>query len=638
MKIAFKKNYLMILDILIVNFTTLFALYLRFDWNIPSIHIRFYYSMIVPMCILIIVTNSIFDLYSSLWKYAGVEEMVATVKSVTLFSLGNFIIEFLFLHKTLGYELYRMPFSIMIISWMLNVVIIGGSRFIFRIVNSMEISVNNNICEQRNALVIGAGDAGNLLIKELKKHSEVQGYPVAVIDDDESKIGKKISGVPIIGGRHEIPSAIEKYNIQEIIMAIPTIDISDKKEIFDICKKFNVRIKTIPGIYEIVDGKVNISKIRDINIEDLLGRDPIVLDMQGIDKYIKNKVVLVTGGGGSIGSELCRQVAKFKPKKIIILDIYENNAYDLQMEFNLTYPNLDKEVVITSVRDKNKLEQVFGRFKPDVVFHAAAHKHVPLMEANPSEVIKNNILGTLNVAECADKFSVERFVMISTDKAVNPTNIMGASKRVCEMIIQAINNKSKTEFVAVRFGNVLGSNGSVIPLFKREIANGGPVTVTHPEINRFFMTIPEAAQLVIQAGSIAKGGEIFVLDMGKPVKIVDLAKDLIRLSGLEPDKDIKIKFTGLRPGEKLYEELLMDSEELDKTVHNKIFVGKIQNFDFDELKKNIYELRDIANSGEDEEIFQAVSKLVPTYKRAVNSRIESKFLSEASVDNDDTVE
>lgn len=326
MKIAFKKNYLMILDILIVNFTTLFALYLRFDWNIPSIHIRFYYSMIVPMCILIIVTNSIFDLYSSLWKYAGVEEMVATVKSVTLFSLGNFIIEFLFLHKTLGYELYRMPFSIMIISWMLNVVIIGGSRFIFRIVNSMEISVNNNICEQRNALVIGAGDAGNLLIKELKKHSEVQGYPVAVIDDDESKIGKKISGVPIIGGRHEIPSAIEKYNIQEIIMAIPTIDISDKKEIFDICKKFNVRIKTIPGIYEIVDGKVNISKIRDINIEDLLGRDPIVLDMQGIDKYIKNKVVLVTGGGGSIGSELCRQVAKFKPKKIIILDIYENNA------------------------------------------------------------------------------------------------------------------------------------------------------------------------------------------------------------------------------------------------------------------------------------------------------------------------
>lgn len=635
MKLAIKNNYLAVLDIIIVNFTTLFALYLRFDWNIPRIHIEFYYSMIIPMCILIFVTNSIFDLYSSLWRYASVNEMTATVKSVTLFTLGNFIIEFLFLHKTLGYELYRMPFSIMIISWMLNVVIIGGSRFILRIINNMEKIEGNVKSEKKNILVIGAGDAGNLLIKELKKHSEVQGYPIAVIDDDLSKIGKKIGGVPIVGGRYKIAEVIKKYEIEEVIMAIPTIDIKDKKEIFDICKNYNVKLKTIPGIYEIVEGTVNISKIRDVNIEDLLGRDPIVLDMKGIDKYIKGKVVLVTGGGGSIGSELCRQVAKFKPKKLIILDIYENNAYDLQMEFNIKYPNLDKEVVITSVRDRNKLEQVFERFRPDVVFHAAAHKHVPLMEANPSEVVKNNIIGTLNVAECADKYSVQRFVMISTDKAVNPTNIMGASKRVCEMIIQAINNKSRTEFVAVRFGNVLGSNGSVIPLFKRQIENGGPVTVTHPEINRFFMTIPEASQLVIQAGAIAKGGEIFVLDMGQPVKIVDLAKDLIRLSGLEQGKDIKIKYTGLRPGEKLYEELLMESEELDKTVHKKIFVGKIQHYDFEELKLKINELRQIANGSEDEKIFQAIGKLVPTYHRAANNKNESKFISEASIDNDE---
>ncbi len=613
-----KNHYLAILDMIIVNFTTLFALYLRFEWNIPRIFIEFYFSMIIPMCILIYITNSIFDMYSSLWKYASIEELLATVKSISLFTAGNFIIEFLFLHKTLGYTLYRMPYSTMIISWMLNVVIIGGSRFMFRIVYNLEKIEGSPVCERKNTLILGAGDAGNLLIKELKKHSEMQGYPVAVIDDDPTKMGKKISGVPIIGGRDKIHDAIEDYSIEEVIMAMPSIGIKDTKEIFDICKNYNVKLKTIPGIYEIVEGKVNISKIRNVDIEDLLGREPIVLDMKGIDEFIKGKVVMVTGGGGSIGSELCRQVAKFKPKKLIILDIYENNAYDLQMEFNIKHPEIDKSVVIASVRDKNKLEQVFEKFKPDVIFHAAAHKHVPLMEANPSEAIKNNILGTLNVAECADKYSVKKFVMISTDKAVNPTNIMGASKRVCEMIIQAINNKSKTDFVAVRFGNVLGSNGSVIPLFKKQIASGGPVTVTDPNINRFFMTIPEAAQLVIEAGSIAKGGEIFVLDMGQPVKILDLAKDLIRLSGLEPDKDIKIKFSGLRPGEKLYEELLMDSEALDKTIHNKIFVGKIESFDFDELKGKIQSLSEVSKKDNEEKIFEAMAEIVPTYSREKN--------------------
>lgn len=615
MKINIKSSKLVILDIIIVNITTLFAFYLRFNFDIPSIQMKFYFSMIIPMCILIWLSNMVFDLYGRLWKYASIDELVATVKSVTVFTLASSIVGYLLLYKILGYVLYRMPLSILIISWTLNVVVIGGSRFILRIVDNIGKYNKYEPCQVKNTLIIGAGDAGSMLIKELRKHKEVEEYPVAVIDDDITKMGKKINGVPIIGNRSKIREAIDTYNIEEVIMAIPTIDTKNKKEIFDICKEYNVKLKTIPGIYEIVEGKVNISKIRNVNIEDLLGREMVALNTSGIEELINDKVVLVTGGGGSIGSELCRQVAKFNPKLLVILDIYENNAYDLQMELNREYPNLNKFVVISSVRDKNKLEQIFETFKPNLVFHAAAHKHVPLMESNPSEAIKNNVVGTLNVAECADKFKVEKFVMISTDKAVNPTNIMGASKRVCEMIIQAINKNSKTEFVAVRFGNVLGSNGSVIPLFKKQIESGGPVTVTHPEINRFFMTITEAAQLVIQAGSIAKGGEIFVLDMGQPVKITDLAKDLIRLSGFEPEKDIKIKFTGLRPGEKLYEEILIDMNNLNKTVHNKIFIEKPQQFDYELLKQQILNIEDISKQIDEEAIFKCMEQLVPTYIR-----------------------
>lgn len=616
MKVNVKSGKLVILDIIIINISTLFAFYLRFNFDIPSIQMKFYTSMIIPMCIIIYLSNRSFGLYSTLWKYASIDELVATVKSVTIFTLASFIVGYLFLYKILGYTLYRMPYSVLIISWTLNVLAIGGTRFILRIVDNTGNKFE--ACEIKNTLIIGAGDAGSMVIKELKKHKEVEEYPVAVIDDDISKVGKKINGVKIIGDRTKIREAINQYNIEEIIVAIPTIDNKNKKEIFDICKELNVKLKTIPGIYEIVEGKVNISKIRNVNIEDLLGRDIVDLNISTIKEYVDDKVILVTGGGGSIGSELCRQVAKFNPKKLIILDIYENNAYDLQMELNYKYSHLDKFVAISSVRDKAKLEEIFEKFKPDVVFHAAAHKHVPLMEDNPSEAIKNNVIGTLNVAECADKFKAKKFVMISTDKAVNPTNIMGASKRVCEMIIQAINKTSQTEFVAVRFGNVLGSNGSVIPLFKKQIANGGPVTVTHPDINRFFMTIPEAAQLVIQAGAIAKGGEIFVLDMGQPVKILDLAKDLIRLSGFEPDKDIKIKFTGLRPGEKLFEEILMDTKNLNTTIHNKIFVEKIEQFDFSSLKQKIKELENVSKGNNEEVIFNAMEELVPTYSRKKN--------------------
>lgn len=614
MNLSFKNSKLAIFDLIIVNFTTLFALYLRFDWNIPFIQTQFYYSMIIPMCILIFLNNSIFDLYGRLWKYAGVEELVAILKSVSLFTVENYLIGILVLYKILGYPLYRMPYSIIIISWMLNIVIIGGSRLILRVLDNFD-KYSSESFKKKNTLIIGAGDAGSMLIKELKKHIEVIEYPVAVIDDDITKAGKKLNGVPIIGDRSKIRETIDKYEIEEIILAIPSIDAKNKKEIFELCKKYDVALRTIPGIYEIVEGKVNISKIRDVNIEDLLGRETVELDIPEIDKFINHKVILVTGGGGSIGSEICRQVAKFNPKKLIILDIYENNAYDLEMELNYSRPELDKFVAICSVRDKVKLEEIFDKFKPDIVFHAAAHKHVPLMERNPSEAVKNNIMGTLNVAECANKFKVKKFVMISTDKAVNPTNIMGASKRVCEMIIQSINKVSETEYVAVRFGNVLGSNGSVIPLFKMQIAKGGPVTVTHRDITRFFMTIQEASQLVIQAGAIAKGGEIFVLDMGQPVKIVDLVKDLIKLSGLEPEKDIKIKFTGLRPGEKLYEEILMDMDNLNKTAHNKIYIEKAQDFDFNKIKEAINRLELISHESNEENIFQEVENLVPTYYR-----------------------
>jgi FlaA1/EpsC-like NDP-sugar epimerase len=463
-------------------------------------------------------------------------------------------------------------------------------------------------------LIVGAGDAAALLIREIKKHKELNYNIIGLVDDDKLKIGKNINGFKVLGQTKNIVSICREKEIEEIILALPSASLETQKKILSICKQTKCKLKTVPGIYEILDDKVNISKIRDVNIEDLLGREPIKLDIEGISKYIKNKIVLVTGGGGSIGSELCRQISRFKPKELIILDIYENNAYDLQMELKHLYPQLNMRVVIASIREFDRINEVFEQYKPNVVFHAAAHKHVPLMEDNPKEVIKNNILGTYNVAKSSDSHNVEKFVLISTDKAVNPTNIMGASKRFCEIIIQSLDKKSKTEYVAVRFGNVLGSNGSVIPLFKKQIAHGGPVTVTDPEITRFFMTIPEAAQLVIQAASMAKGGEIFVLDMGEPVKIADLAKDLIILSGFQPEVDIKIEYTGLRPGEKLYEELLMDEVALTSTNYKKIFVEKPMEYDIDFLESSIKEFKDVIQKSE-KDIFDLMEEKVSTYNR-----------------------
>ena len=463
-------------------------------------------------------------------------------------------------------------------------------------------------------LIIGAGCAGEMVVKELEKNPQLNKKAVAIIDDDITRIGDQVSGVDIVGTRNSILKIVKLYKIDEIIFSIANISKKGKKEIIDICKNTNCKIKTIPGIYEIIDGKVDIKQVRDVDIEDLLGREPIEVDFNLMGSYIQDSTILVTGAGGSIGSELCRQIANIRPKKLIMLDNYENNLYSIQQELIRKYGDSIKMIaVVASIREQKRIEKIFDKYRPEVVFHAAAHKHVPLMENSPGEAIKNNIFGTLNVAMLSSKYNVKRFLLISTDKAVNPTNVMGATKRAAEMIIQSLNEESKTEFVAVRFGNVLGSNGSVIPLFKKQIEEGGPVTVTHPKIIRYFMTIEEAVGLVIQAGGMAKGGEIFVLDMGEPVKILDLAKNLIRLSGFEPDVDIKIVFTGLRPGEKLYEELLMSEEGLLDTKHKKIFIGRPIDFDKNDLQKYLIELRNIVLEEEDELMEQAMKNLVPTF-------------------------
>ncbi len=606
MNSRFKRIMLVILDILFINASIFAGYFLRFSWDIPKADLELYYNSAIPITLIMIVSFYCFRLYNSIWRYASIDELVSVIIAVSTGSIGSFIYGIVFRN--------RMPLSIYLFMWALTIIMSGGIRFLRRLIGNVELVSPTMLKNTKRILVVGAGDAGAMVVKEMKKHPELGYIPAAFVDDEKSKKGRFIHGVPIVGGRCDIEEVVQNKDIDEILIALPSIDKDDKREIIDLCKNTGCKLKTLPGMYELIGGKATVSQIREVEIEDLLGREPIELNIDEIAGYLENKTVLVTGGGGSIGSELCRQIAKFKPKKLLILDIYENNAYDLQMELNFKHPELAKEVIIASVREKKRLENVFETYRPDVVFHAAAHKHVPLMEANPKEAIKNNIVGTLNLVECADKYEVKKFVQISTDKAVNPTNIMGATKRVCEMIIQSMDKVSKTEFAAVRFGNVLGSNGSVIPLFKKQIKEGGPVTVTHPEINRYYMTIPEAAQLVIQAGAMARGGEVFILDMGKPVKTVDLARDLIRLSGFEPDKDIKIEFIGLRPGEKLYEELLMDEEGIKNTRHKKIFIGKPMDIDFTELKKKIFEIQDKLEC-DDEVIFDEMEKIVPTYQR-----------------------
>ena len=600
---------LFFIDAILVNLSFVIAFFIRFENLVLGEATPFFSTYIDNILLLTSIKLAVFyisGLYNRLWRYASIEEVVQIV-TTSLFANAT-VATYMVLTQQM------LPRSIYILTAMIDIFLIGGVRFSYRASkNIRDFSVIGKKNYKR-VMIIGAGQAGAMVIKELRSHENLQSKPMAIIDDDPSKLRSRINGVPVLGNRNDITRIVTKKKIDEIIIAIPSGRKNDIRHIVEEANKTQCKLKIVPGIFELIGGQVTIEKIREVSIEDLLGRDSVDLDVESISEYIKNKVVLITGGGGSIGSELCRQIAVFEPKQLVILDIYENNAYDIQIELTRKHPHMRLDVIIASIRDKSRIKQIFNTYKPEVVFHAAAHKHVPLMEFNPEEAIKNNVLGTKNIAEAAHESGVKKFVMISTDKAVNPTNIMGATKRVGEMIIQSLDKVSDTGFVAVRFGNVLGSKGSVIPLFQQQIAEGGPVTVTHPDVIRYFMTIPEAAQLVIQAGAIENGGEIFVLDMGEPVKIIDLAKNLIRLSGFEPEVDIPINITGLRPGEKLYEELLLDGEALKVTKHEKIFVGKAMDIDLEQLNRDINNLRDMLDHGGEDDMKKFLMKLVPTYK------------------------
>lgn len=580
MKKIVRVALLILMDIICINMAYVIALLLRFEFNVYSDQFNHYLGIFVTNMIIItlvkIVVFAAFGLYNSLWRFAGTEEIF----KIVLASLGAFALVFLYLEVTAQI----IPRGVQGICFLLDIIFLGGTRMSYRSLRMLRHNGFWNTMSGRKrpknanllkrVLLVGGGSAGASMIKELRDNPEAGKEIVGVIDDDRTKHGKRIVGKKILGGRDSIVSEAERLGVDEIIIAIPSASRGDIQTMVNECNKTGCHLKILPSYIDLIDGKVSISKLRDVQIEDLLGREPVSVDLREISSYLEGKIVLVTGGGGSIGSELCRQIAVFRPRKLVALDIYENTIFDLSNEMSTNHKDLEFEAVITSVRDKIRLTDVFDKYRPHVVFHAAAHKHVPLMELNPKEAVLNNILGTKNVIDLSDRFAVEKFVLISTDKAVNPTNVMGATKRVAEMLMQDKSYHSQTRYSAVRFGNVLGSNGSVLPVFRRQIESGGPVTVTHPEITRYFMTIPEASQLVIQAGAMAKGGEIFILDMGEPVKIMDLAENVIRLSGYVPHVDIEIVVTGLRPGEKLYEELLLDEEGIKKTTHDHIYVGQ----------------------------------------------------------------
>lgn len=600
--------FLVIADLVLIAFSSFAALYLRYEFSMTNlVESGFLDSIFRYLPAGLCCTVLIFwfcRLYNSLWEYAGVEELCRIVIGAGLSTVA----------QTLGLLAFSLPFprSFPFLYFMILCMLTMALRLSYRGLRSLHRPHGH---PKKRTMLIGAGQAGAMLLRELQSSELSENKVVCCIDDNPAKQGQRMRGVPVVGGRREIPAVAKAYQVEEIIFAIPAATAKQRREIVEFCKETPCTLKTLPGLVQLTNGQVSIQKIRKIRIDDLLGRDAVHVDMTGISSHLKGRTILVTGGGGSIGSELCRQIAGYGPKKLIIFDIYENNAYDIQMELRHKHPELSLEVLIGSVRDRDRLEQVFSKYRPELVFHAAAHKHVPLMEDSPGEAIKNNIFGTLNTAEMADKYGARRFLLISTDKAVNPTNVMGATKRICEMVIQMVGRQSKTEFVAVRFGNVLGSNGSVIPLFQKQIAEGGPVTVTDPEIIRYFMTIPEAVSLVLQAGTFAKGGEIFILDMGEPVKIDDLARNMIRLSGFEPGTDIEIQYTGLRPGEKLFEELLLDTETCRKTDNNLIYIGKDEPFDVEALRAALEELRQTAKENSPE-LRKILAGVVPTYHKA----------------------
>lgn len=604
MQVFLRRSILFTIDLILLTLAYFLTFELRFEFYVPEMYITLLKSTFFYVVLIKMILFSTLGLYNSLWRYVSIDELFKLIIATTLSSILIYIIN-------INFDFF-IPRSVLFIDWIISIFLTGGFRLSYRVVRRAYQNIARTEDNLQRVMIIGAGDAGSMIVRELHNLINMQYKPVIIVDDDIRKKNSTIYGVPIKNGMNQIPELVKEYGVNDIIIAIPSLNKVKLAEIVKIAQTTHCKVKTLPGINDLIDNKVSLSNIRDVSIEDLLGREEIKLKIDEISSYLEKKVVLVTGAGGSIGSELSRQIIKFKPSKLVLLDIYENNVYDLQQELLHLYKGLDLHVVIASVRDKERILEVFNHYKPEIVFHAAAHKHVPLMEHNPQEAIKNNVFGTLKVALCAHETNVKRFVLISTDKAVNPTNIMGATKRVAELIIQAMNNKSKTEFVAVRFGNVLGSNGSVIPLFKKQISYGGPVTITHPDITRYFMTIPEAARLVLQAGAMAEGGEIFVLDMGKPVKIVDLAKHLIELSGLEPDVDITITYTGLRPGEKLYEELLLSEEGTSETKHIGIFTAMPSQIDFDDLLQKIMKFEDEIENRTD--IIERLKILVPSYK------------------------
>lgn len=602
-----RRFFLFLTDTFLLNACVYLSLIMRFDVGIVSIepqYISNYVENVLPYTIMSLLIFWLFRLYHSLWQYASIAEVYRIAEACIIVEVVHFLS-----NKIMG---NMLPRSCYFNAAIYLIIAICASRFMYRMIRTV-LNKYRNIKTSNNVMIIGAGEATNVIMREIQNSSYLANSNIAcIIDDDRRKVGKYIRGVKVIGARDKIKEAAKLYDIDEIIFAIPSASNEVKRDILNICKETDCTLKILPGVYQMVDGEINVNSIRNVDVLDLLGRDPIEVDIESIMDYVKDKVIMVTGGGGSIGSELCRQLVSHKPKQLIIFDIYENNAYDIQQELKINYPDANVVTLIGSIRNVSRLESVFAQYKPDIVYHAAAHKHVPLMEVSPDEAVKNNVVGTWNVARMADKYGVKKFVMISTDKAVNPTNVMGATKRICEMIVQTYNEISKTDFVAVRFGNVLGSNGSVIPLFKRQIEAGGPVTVTDPNIIRYFMTIPEAVSLVLQAGAYAKGGEIFILDMGEPVKIDDLAKNLIRLSGYTLGVNMEIKYTGLRPGEKLYEELLMKEEGLQETDNKLIHIGKPIEFDKENFFDNLEKLKEEAYS-ETGNIRESLKKVVDTY-------------------------
>ena len=607
MQLLVRRFFLFLTDTFLLNACVYLSLIMRFDVGIVSIepqYISNYVENVLPYTIMSLLIFWLFRLYHSLWQYASIAEVYRIAEACIIVEVVHFLS-----NKIAG---NMLPRSCYFNAAIYLIIAICASRFMYRMIRTV-LNKYRNIKTSNNVMIIGAGEATNVIMREIQSSSYLANSNIAcIIDDDRRKVGKYIRGVKVIGTRDKIKEAAKLYDIDEIIFAIPSASNEVKRDILNICKETDCTLKILPGVYQMVDGEINVNSIRNVDVLDLLGRDPIEVDIESIMGYVKDKVIMVTGGGGSIGSELCRQLVSHKPKQLIIFDIYENNAYDIQQELKINYPDANVVTLIGSIRNVSRLESVFAQYKPDIVYHAAAHKHVPLMEVSPDEAVKNNVVGTWNVAKMADKYGVKKFVMISTDKAVNPTNVMGATKRICEMIVQTYNEISKTDFVAVRFGNVLGSNGSVIPLFKKQIEAGGPVTVTDPNIIRYFMTIPEAVSLVLQAGAYAKGGEIFILDMGEPVKIDDLAKNLIRLSGYTLGVDMEIKYTGLRPGEKLYEELLMKEEGLQETDNKLIHIGKPIEFDKENFFDNLEKLKNQAYA-ENGNIRDLLRSVVGTY-------------------------